>query len=532
MLTGSPQPIHSLFKDCSDPQEIWPYDEEVCRLGVQCAFRRNPTVADRGSLCRGFHRSFSAANLAQQLTYYDFNAAQAAPGQSSTACSSIAGGPAASGVLFCFNYLGDGLSFISDFYPPLIDPNASTDGGAGSTNYAMQITEAAGNQDSSMWYSVPQNVAEGFTVWYAVMLTPSPGSGSTADGLAFVIQNASGGKADPLSGCSETGSGFTVFGHNGGGCIGYGGIDNSVALEMDTYQNSWDPHDPDLSPPYGDNHLALQSCGLDSGGNPIANSPAHYSGNPAEPTNCLITLGDAGALASNPKSSATGTAVTLADGNPHQIVIVYNGPDDSPANFLYVYLDPVFNPGTHTPVAGSVPVFSGPFNITKYINLNNGTAYLGFTAGTGADWEKQALLGFSFTPHNYGNANVCPQGQTTPAPCTSTIPVTFIMASTSTIGSVKVVTQGASGLDFQLGSGNTCTGTISAGNSCTVNVTFTPIAPGLRLGAVKLLDDSGNLLATQQIYGIRRTGSCLQPSNVLRGKHWRILFERAKGRSG
>ncbi len=441
-------------------------------------------------------------SLAQQLAYPDFDAPQATPGQSSTACGSIAGGPAANGVLFCFNYLGAGLSFIQDFYPPLIDPDANTDGDTGSTNYAMQITEAAGNQDSSMWYSVPQNVAAGFTAWYAVTLMPSTASSSTADGLAFVIQNASGGKTDPLSGCFETGSGFTVVGQNGGGCIGYGGIDNSLALEIDTYQNSWDPKDPDLSPPYNDNHLALQSCGLDSGGNPIANSPAHYSGNPPEPTNCLVTLGGAGALASDPKSSATGSAVTLADGNPHQIVIVYNGPNDSPANYLYVYLDPVFNPGTHTPVAGSVPVFSGPFNITKYINLNNGTAYFGFTAGTGADWEQHTLLGFSFTPHNYGNANVCPQGQSTPAPCSVTMPVNFTMATNATIGSVQVVTQGITGLDFQLGSGNTCTGAISAGNSCTVNVTFAPIAPGLRLGAVKLLDNGGNLLATHQIYGI------------------------------
>jgi len=135
---------------------------------------------------------FPQRSLAQQLTYYDFNAPQATPGQSSTACGSIAGGPAANGVLLCFNYLGADLSFIQDFYPPLIDPDASTDGDTGSTNYAMQITEAAGNQDSSMWYSIPQNVAAGFTVWYAVTLKPSTGSGSTADGLAFVIQNASG----------------------------------------------------------------------------------------------------------------------------------------------------------------------------------------------------------------------------------------------------------------------------------------------------------------------------------------------------
>ena len=149
-----------------------------------------------------------------------------------------------------------------------------------------------------------------------------------------------------------------------------------------------------------------------------------------------------------------------------------------------------------------MPLFSGPFDITQYINLNNGTAYIGFTAANGGDYEQHELMGFTFTPHNYGNANVCPQGQSTPAPCSVNMPVPFTMASSTTIGSVKVVTQGAAGLDFQQGSGNTCTGAISAGSSCTVNVTFAPIAPGLRLGAVELFDNIGNLLATQPIYGI------------------------------
>ena len=76
------------------------------------------------------------------------------------------------------------------------------------------------------------------------------------------------------------------------------------------------------------------------------------------------------------------------------------------------------------------------------------------------------------------------------------------MAADTTIGSVKVVTQGTAGLDFKLGTGSTCTGTISAGNSCTVNVTFAPLAPGLRMGAVELFDNSGNQLASSLIYGV------------------------------
>ncbi len=443
---------------------------------------------------------FPQSSSAQQINYNDFNIpATASPSQSSTNCGSIAGGPAASNILFCFNYTGVGLSYVQDFYPPFIDPNADTDGDTGSSNYALQITENAGSQDSSMWFSIPQDVVDGFNAWYAVKINHTPNDPSnffTADGLAFVIQNAAGGGTDSITACSETGSGLTVLGGSGGG-IGYCGIDNSVALEMDTFwDDPFDPHDPGQPWMYNDNHLALQSCGP---GNP--NSIAHL-GSP----NCLIALGATSTLVSDPNTSAappaTASAVTLADGSPHQIVMVYNGPNDSPANYLFVYLDPAFSPGTHTPVAGSAPLFSGPFDITKYINLNNGTAYVGFTAANGGDWEQHELMGFTFTPHTFGNANVCPSGQTTPVPCSSTIPVTFNFTQDTTIGSIQVVTQGATGLDFTRANGGNCSGTITAGNSCTVNVTFAPRAPGLRLGAVNILDSSQKVLATKLIYGI------------------------------
>jgi sugar lactone lactonase YvrE len=454
---------------------------------------------------------FAQRGSAQQISYDDFNAAQANPSESLTNSCILGTAPAASGVLFCLNYGTasgdtDGLSFIPDNYPSTIDPNETS-----TTNYALQLTGLTQSQVSSLWYSTPLDVADGFDAWYAVKLTwSSQGTNSgfsnccTADGLAFVIQNAAGGQADPISGSAETGAGFTVVG-GGGGSLGYGGIDNSIALEMDTfYDSGWDPSDNGSN---DDNHMALQGCGPG-----IANSPAHIS-----TPNCLITLNGTSTLISNPSTSAaspaTASVVTLSDGNPHQVVMTYNGPNDSPANYLYVYLDPAFNPGTHTPVAGSTPIFSGPFNIASYINLANGGAsnnpayaYIGFTAANGFNFEQHELMGFSFTPHglqqNFGNVNVCPSGQTTPAPCNSTFPITFNFTTDTTIGSVQVVTQGTTGLDFKQGSGGDCTGTISAGNSCTVNVTFAPLAPGSRLGAVNLLDGSGNILATRLVYGV------------------------------
>ena len=205
---------------------------------------------------------FPQRSPAQQLSYSDFNGPQAAPGQSSTACNSIAGGAAANGVRFCLNNVGGGLSYVQDFYPQVIDPN----GGTGSTNYTLQLTGPTGSQASSVWYSIPQNVKGGFTAWYAFKI--SNPSSPTGDGLAFVIQNAIGNGTDPLGNCAESGAGLTALG-SGGGCMGYGGIDNSVALEADTFPDSYDPWDFGFGD-YDDNHIALQACGAG-----LANSPAH-----------------------------------------------------------------------------------------------------------------------------------------------------------------------------------------------------------------------------------------------------------------
>jgi sugar lactone lactonase YvrE len=65
-----------------------------------------------------------------------------------------------------------------------------------------------------------------------------------------------------------------------------------------------------------------------------------------------------------------------------------------------------------------------------------------------------------------------------------------------------VFTQGAAGLDFAFGS-TTCTSDpYFQGDTCTVDVTFTPTASGPRYGAAVLTDSSHNTLATAPLFGI------------------------------
>jgi len=82
----------------------------------------------------------------------------------------------------------------------------------------------------------------------------------------------------------------------------------------------------------------------------------------------------------------------------------------------------------------------------------------------------------------------------------SSFPVTLTITAAGTESSVSVLTLGVPNLDFtEALTGDTCSGVSSIKSTCTVNVTFTPISPGLRSGAVVLKDSSGNVLATSSI---------------------------------
>jgi large repetitive protein len=80
-------------------------------------------------------------------------------------------------------------------------------------------------------------------------------------------------------------------------------------------------------------------------------------------------------------------------------------------------------------------------------------------------------------------------------------PVTFDIITGGTLGTPAVVTQGASGQDFAISSGTTCSGAVTAGASCVVYVTFTPQAAGERYGAVELTNSSGAVIVTALVQG-------------------------------
>jgi hypothetical protein len=87
--------------------------------------------------------------------------------------------------------------------------------------------------------------------------------------------------------------------------------------------------------------------------------------------------------------------------------------------------------------------------------------------------------------------------------------VSFNFSADGNLGStpVRVVTKGATGLDFTDAGTGTCdtngsSYNYAAGSNCNVNISFTPLSPGLRTGAVQLIGPGGTVVATAYLSGI------------------------------
>jgi gliding motility-associated-like protein len=174
-----------------------------------------------------------------------------------------------------------------------------------------QLTPDAGGQSGSVWNINQIDLSNPFDFYFDVFLGCNDGG---ADGIVFVLQ--------PVS---------TTVGGSGGG-LGYAGIAPSLGVEIDTYQNGWDP---------GADHIAILQNG----------DVNHGSGNNlAGP----FGLGN------------------LEDCAYHILRVTW----DPATNSFNVYLDGVL-----------IATYNG--DIINSIFGGNPNVYWGFTAGTGGSTNDQ-----------------------------------------------------------------------------------------------------------------------------------------------
>jgi peptide-N4-(N-acetyl-beta-glucosaminyl)asparagine amidase len=134
----------------------------------------------------------------------------------------------------------------------------------------------------------------------------------------------------------------TALGSNGGG-LGYGGIPNSLAIEFDTWQNS------ELGDP-NNNHISVHTQGA------------------------LPNTADESA-----SLGFTTNIPNLSDGTKHLVSILYHAPLGGFSGWLAISVD-------------NAPVLSLDLDLSQILRLDNGRAFVGFTAATGGTAENHDIL--------------------------------------------------------------------------------------------------------------------------------------------
>ena len=98
-------------------------------------------------------------------------------------------------------------------------------------------------------------------------------------------------------------------------------------------------------------------------------------------------------------------------------------------------------------------------------------------------------------------------------PQVQAVPVS--VASAGTLAGIHVFTLGTEHLDFTLATGCASGVSYSVGQTCLVSAQFLPFYPGLRQGAIVLLDTAGNVMATRLLNGIGTGPLAVMEAGVL-----------------
>lgn len=201
-----------------------------------------------------------------------------------------------------------------------------------------RLTSAKTNRTGVVYYGAKLNVRDGFETVFDFQISGpggiEDGEGKTgADGLAFLIQNQS---ADAIG--------------NQGGSLGYANIENSLAIEFDTFANT--PESDFNNGETNGNHVSIQTNGTG------ANNPAiRFS------------------LAYNDEIPE------LMDDEVHTAKIIYSD------NRMEVYIDDMTSPAISTEL-----------DLDALLDLDEGKAWVGFSSSTGQAFANHDILSWTFDP--------------------------------------------------------------------------------------------------------------------------------------
>lgn len=211
------------------------------------------------------------------------------------------------------------------------------------------------------WTTSQSDVGGSWTANFDFQMSSPTGhldNGHGGDGIAFVIQNSAAGD--------------TALGLGAGG-MGFMYIPDSLAIMLDTYQNS----SPNY---YGDpsnNYISVNTRGTEF------NVPHHFCTNGVLTADASIgsdlpaPLDACTANPTPPGGMTNSLTVNMDDGKVHDLKLSYV-------------------PGTLDISLDNVLILSVAINLASTLDLTNGLAFLGFTAGTRFAYQNQDILDFNF----------------------------------------------------------------------------------------------------------------------------------------
>ncbi len=274
--------------------------------------------------------------------------------------------------------------------------NGSTHQATWQGNRVLRLTDgplsptSRNPQQSSSYFNIKQPLTSGFTSWFEFQVHNPAICCNPGDGVAFIIQNSTA--TDPTYGAR--GAGITAVGAYNGG-MGYAGINNNLAIEFDIQANPWDPNS---------NHVSVQSCG------PGTNTPVHLPG--------TYTIGQQPQCDQLP-------VVAERDQHVGPATSAITAPADAVQTALFTRSWSSTRRLRRTRTwercrSGSIrssfparilrcrirrPIIAVPYNVSfsnsnpTGLNLDNGSAWVGFTGSQPIMSTAQDILAWEFTPH-------------------------------------------------------------------------------------------------------------------------------------
>ncbi|RDC63171.1 lectin-like domain-containing protein [Adhaeribacter pallidiroseus] len=225
------------------------------------------------------------------------------------------------------------ITINSDLYQPNNDAFKVADN-------CYQLTPDEGTKRGEVWRVTPINFANSFEVSFNAYLGDKDGG---ADGMAFGFQRTT----NPLFASGQTGEGLGF----GDGAARTGGIKPSVAIEFDTYQNTF-TGSAAIEPAY--DHISI-----------------FKNGDERDP---VTTIQGTKAV------QMSSTNVNVEDNVSHPVRIIWK----KSTNTLYVYFNNVLRASYSEDFVNTV--FGG-----------NPTVYFGFTASTGGSTNRHEVCEITFT---------------------------------------------------------------------------------------------------------------------------------------